>query len=1111
MLELTPADKSPSYMPRGTKFHSHTLVCAKSTTTDRVESTNELLRLVLALPDAVYQKRVLNEFSITQLTALLTALLRKEDNNNQLKDPNTLEGTAKQLYSTVRDTLNTFPCVKLVDKIVPSANDPYLESMDSEIYVKDPTEENTKRKYDDYFDDDDDELPLADSCKYQICVHSKLYEELVVFLVDHADSGIKFPMADIKTSHLNKIHNFIDASVNSVKISNERLTLLGSSEIVMDKLRVITMSNYENLDVIMNCHCCEKLIIYGNEVDMFTVKGIAEANPRLRRIYYKGRVYRDSEKLVRSPGADDVCDMIYLDSFKPEYITSFGVTRFVGINMYLVEECVFDLTGILQRVKNMHRLGINSALESGNLPICIGKVPSELEHLYLSGCTLDPTSDLSQLSKLTTLTLQDCKVSSETLATLSGNLHLKALSLINTEISWSCVFPLPDNLQWLTFRTSHLEDAKDLLFASYLTANCITGHGVQQNRIVSLDLNSERHNLSIEGPDQLALCKVTGTPLKFPQGMLHLNVVDYPNFGSSDWSVVSSQEFSNLAEVNITLYAYGNTWHKPIHTPQTDKITYNIKYVNMNRWGVENYLPTEGDNSDDDLLAMAYSSDYEEEFEKGLGGRRVGRPRGSHNGGGNRRASRGRAVGSRGGRLGRPRKKREEKNKPIPDELVPVKDGKYLDVNPQDMTEFDTGYQGRKLPFPVAKHTAPPLARPEDPSKPYQCRFCFRSFDRRENFRRHSLIHTDYRPYVCPNCKKGFKRSDNLRSHMRVCHGDGMDNVSAETVTSMANVDVGGTLQPPKRRRRNFNDSFRAFQPVKMAQNQTPIPPSVPEAAAPQILNTPPATTPEVGNLNAGATGRRFQFVTTTNVPPVIPVSNKARRFKGEVEPWKVSVFPTQPPNMATSPPGTGPVRTPPTEGGQDFRNASMEVVSAYVPATQSTSTSNNIPGTPMESDMGQNFPPQELNQPATDDQNPNNVLVFRMDKRSTTPDAKIPNEQWVNDSTSTEKQMNERRKLIRKEINWAFDKCTMDEDGQYICFNCSKRFAKRGNLKRHLMLHLDVNMYSCVCGRTFPRSDNYRTHYSKCKRRKQLGLPDNPDMDPHTGMGRFPQLSAGS
>ncbi|GME82288.1 unnamed protein product [Ambrosiozyma monospora] len=77
-------------------------------------------------------------------------------------------------------------------------------------------------------------------------------------------------------------------------------------------------------------------------------------------------------------------------------------------------------------------------------------------------------------------------------------------------------------------------------------------------------------------------------------------------------------------------------------------------------------------------------------------------------------------------------------------------------------------------------------------------------------------------------------------------------------------------------------------------------------------------------------------------------------------------------------------------------------------------------------------------------------------------------------------------RARVRKEVAEFFSTCE-EKDGAFECVVCSKVFTKRGNLKRHLVGHCDTRLFSCLCGRSFIRSDNLKHHQSTCRVRTKL------------------------
>ncbi|KAL3278289.1 hypothetical protein HHI36_013623 [Cryptolaemus montrouzieri] len=55
--------------------------------------------------------------------------------------------------------------------------------------------------------------------------------------------------------------------------------------------------------------------------------------------------------------------------------------------------------------------------------------------------------------------------------------------------------------------------------------------------------------------------------------------------------------------------------------------------------------------------------------------------------------------------------------------------------------------------------------------KPFKCPQCSRTFARRSDLRKHTIVHTGIKPFTCKVCFKSFSRNTNLSKHMRIHSG----------------------------------------------------------------------------------------------------------------------------------------------------------------------------------------------------------------------------------------------------------------------------------------------------------------------------------------------------
>lgn len=905
-----------------------------------------------------------------------------------------------------------------------------------------------------------------------------------------------------------------------------------------------------------------------------------------------------------------------------------------------------DLPTIFSRLPVLRAFELDCLFTSTWIPIKFGIMPTSthLRRLTLTQCAFTDCN-FAQFSHLERLTLANCKINASALSSLPDK-RIRVIRLADTEINWDSMLTLPLSLQRLILLNHSVDACKDMVYASYgITAASATG--ADMDRVVAIEVNSVQLAARLPCSDKLAVWKPdnssTDRAVSLPGGITRLTLAVFPNFSSVDLEGLQLSTPVVIKKAIVALYAYGSLWHRPVHLPSSDKVDYNTTYVNLNRVKRQEALSNAAELKEENR--RRYRKRHSALGSSGRRGKRSRRHQGSS---GNMRHTAASAEGSGDesgyDSEGKPRGHGGRPRVPVlgaTDAEVPTADGKYVDMNAEDLSVFEEGYQGRRLPFPVAKHTAPPLATPDDPTKPYQCRFCKRSFDRRENFRRHSLIHTDYRPYVCPKCKKGFKRSDNLRSHMRVCHNAAhvpkprgrhkkmgrpprvsdhkemmrqhqvqfqitttgpppSDAIAAVAAGSAAAESTRGSVRSYQAQSGSPNSAAGAgsngavphirgqlmtiapkpsdmanmipMKPIKfvrsslepkglkirmegptssnlgqdaqsvgMQQGMNPmqsvrfkfrLPPitgmnntGVPSSAGSSSSISPPGTasTPSTSLPSSraqpgnGVPGQSAQMMIPgfgNSQMNQQPYSNNLYEFVPSAKTMGGGILklsrPRQPPVPGRRPgrpraenPFAKPVRPDDIESSSDVREMNTSDLQGPADGTELATTSTT-PADTVTATSGTSHPShltQEQMQQTFMNVNPdsnaqkNKVLVFRMEKpeeilaRQRREAEQRQNSGNHNMGPASE-QMERRRGVIREKVNKAFLQCKKTEDGHYVCYKCGKNFAKRGNVKRHLILHLDVDLYDCICGRTFRRSDNYKMHFSKCKKRRELGLP---------------------
>ena len=48
----------------------------------------------------------------------------------------------------------------------------------------------------------------------------------------------------------------------------------------------------------------------------------------------------------------------------------------------------------------------------------------------------------------------------------------------------------------------------------------------------------------------------------------------------------------------------------------------------------------------------------------------------------------------------------------------------------------------------------------------YECSYCYKVFNHKNNFRKHERIHTGEKPYQCPHCDYKARLKEHLKGHL---------------------------------------------------------------------------------------------------------------------------------------------------------------------------------------------------------------------------------------------------------------------------------------------------------------------------------------------------------
>uniref|UniRef100_A0A1L8DIX2 C2H2-type domain-containing protein n=1 Tax=Nyssomyia neivai TaxID=330878 RepID=A0A1L8DIX2_9DIPT len=88
-------------------------------------------------------------------------------------------------------------------------------------------------------------------------------------------------------------------------------------------------------------------------------------------------------------------------------------------------------------------------------------------------------------------------------------------------------------------------------------------------------------------------------------------------------------------------------------------------------------------------------------------------------------------------------------------------------VNPSDPYQCDVCKKTFSVPARLVRHY-----RTHTGERPFECEFCHKMFSVKENLQVHRRIHTKERPYKCDVCGRAFEHSGKLHRHMRIHTGE---------------------------------------------------------------------------------------------------------------------------------------------------------------------------------------------------------------------------------------------------------------------------------------------------------------------------------------------------
>ncbi|KAG7866707.1 hypothetical protein KL918_003604 [Ogataea parapolymorpha] len=839
---------------------------------------------------------------------------------------------------------------------------------------------------------------------------------------------------------------------------------------VWNKVSTLVIDSDTKMDVIesYDLSCILQLEIVGPSISFTYIQRILEFCTSIRRLVYKDLVLDEASKgdVVLCPNNGETeFNLLLNSSTNIEFLNEIGMRNVKNFNLTMTDKNsrIFDMNQHLACLASVQTITVNSLLNLSYLPITFDSVSSKVQYLNFSHCELE-NCDFSPLSRLKELVLLDCIIDSKQLNTLRNLSQISSLILINCKINWNHFWELPPNLVSIVLHNNDYEACKDLIF---LSQSQKSNNEVKcYRRTFSIDVNSVKFQINCPLDSILSMAKFDTVNMKMPQvDSAEIELVSIPNFNGFDFSLFDfgDVEVSNMV---IKLYSFGNVFHKPRNVPATLRCEY--KYYNFNLIDFTGLKRSMDSKSELEFADINEISDYDSD------GQRID----------NRFYDSSDYSNSESEENSDQKKSRQTRSRRLRTTRIYKKTPSEEEVT--EDSEEEEKRRSKLINTVISSKNIKPSINPKDANKPFECEFCSRAFKRKEHLRRHSLTHTNYRPHVCSNCRRGFRRSDNLKNHEKRCLASGKaggtgyklrndpNRLDAEEIERVKSIEMAKKEKLKKLKEMGksiklaeFYESDRYQSPVSQRRSDS-------LSSVSDDMDHESDDYAERHDIDHDAFGGGLYH-------PKSKVSKPGRRslLDGALE---------TPPATANEPAlQPGDITT--TESNHSVRQM-LNLKRSYSSIQISNAAMlNSLAGRDITSDD-----PNEQMEPKTGDSETKSLGDDLADEDA--------NDDFIYTHSKFDTS-DPVRLSIKQQVSQEFARCELMPNNTYKCSKCFQLFTKRGNLRRHLVIHFNLRPYVCECGKSFKRSDNYKKHASRCKtilcKRQKVGESNETVMKSET------------